>query len=241
MDATQDLAEVHLLVLSPDYLASAPCVHEMTRAIATDPTFRAGNVLPLVRERCTLPTSITIPNPLYVSLVDDTKGDKWDLVTSRCGVDFGATGAEWLRVRDLVREALADGRSLNLVVLGAAVDRKGLFRQLQEDLQGRLALVDLASGATAGRQGLITEILHVMGMTGEVQKPPNDLRDLHVGVMAASPSPVLLAFAHFDVMKTRARNYKDDFFSALKHLVDERAAGGIPRAVCDAVASHEFA
>ena len=32
----------------------------------------------------------------------------------------------------------------------------------------------------------------------------------------------MLAFAHFDVMKTRARNYKDDFFSALKHLVDER-------------------
>src|SRR4051812_45243844 len=39
MDATQDQADVHLLVLSPDYLSSAACIHEMERAVALDPAF----------------------------------------------------------------------------------------------------------------------------------------------------------------------------------------------------------
>ena len=99
-------------------------------------------------------------------------------------------------------------------------DRKGLLVQLREDL-GQLAIVDVASGATAGRQSLITEILHALGNTGEARKPPNDLRDLHSCVMAA-PVPVRLAFRHFDILKSRANNYKEDFFSALKFLVEER-------------------
>ena len=37
MDATQNQADVSLLVLTPDYLASDYCRHEMTRALATDP------------------------------------------------------------------------------------------------------------------------------------------------------------------------------------------------------------
>ena len=37
MDATQDQAEAHLLILSPEYLQSEYCRHEMQRAIACDP------------------------------------------------------------------------------------------------------------------------------------------------------------------------------------------------------------
>ena len=36
MDTLQDQGESHVLCLSTDYYASPPCVHEMTRAIATD-------------------------------------------------------------------------------------------------------------------------------------------------------------------------------------------------------------
>jgi hypothetical protein len=42
MDAVQDQAERQLLVLSPEYLASKPCGHEMKRAIALDPDFSRG-------------------------------------------------------------------------------------------------------------------------------------------------------------------------------------------------------
>ncbi len=219
MDAIQDRAEIHLLVLSPDYLASAPCLHEMKRAVAADPSFSKGCVLPVVREACTLPPEIKSPNPLYVKLVDDSNGDQWDLVTEKFGANIGVSAAEWLRARRAVRDAMLDGRSVNLVVQGSP-DRKGLLAQLRADL-GQLAIVDLESGATVGRQSLITEILRALGSTVVARKSPDDLRDLHLGVMEA-PGPVRLAFRHFDVLRSRANNYKEDFFSALKFLVEER-------------------
>lgn len=49
MDATQDKAEVHLLVLTPDYLASDYCRHEMDRALSSDPDFQRGKLLPVKR------------------------------------------------------------------------------------------------------------------------------------------------------------------------------------------------
>ena len=219
MNAIQDQAEIHLLVLSPDYLASAPCLREMKRALTADPSFSKGCVLPVVREACTLPPEIKIPNPFYVKLIVDSKGDQWDLVTTRCGADLGVSAVEWLRARAQVRDSMLDGKSVNLVVQGSP-DRKGLLGQLRED-PGGLAIVDLASGATAGRQSLITQILHELGINGEAQKPPNDLRNLHTCIMAAR-APVRLAFRHFDVLKSRANNYKEDCFSALKFLVDAR-------------------
>ena len=217
MDTTQDEAEIHLLVLSPDYLASAPCVHEMERAIALDPTFTNGFVLPVVRVSCALPHGIRTPNPIYVNLMDDSAANQWDLVTTKCDADLGSSAADWLRAREQVRDALVDGRSVNLVVQGEP-NRKGLVGQLREDL-GDLAVIDLASGATAGRQSLITEILHALGGRGQAQKPPNDLRDLHHSIMEAH-GVVRLAFRHFDQVKSRV--YKEDFYSALKHLVEER-------------------
>jgi len=47
MDAAQDQAERHVLVLSEEYLASAMCRHEMERAIALDPKFSRQLVLPV--------------------------------------------------------------------------------------------------------------------------------------------------------------------------------------------------
>ncbi len=61
MDELQDRAQIHLLVLSPDYLASRPCLHEMQRAVASDPLFNTGSVLPLVRVGCELPPEIKVP------------------------------------------------------------------------------------------------------------------------------------------------------------------------------------
>jgi hypothetical protein len=40
MDSTQDAADINILVLSPEYLASEPCRYEMERAIARDPRLR---------------------------------------------------------------------------------------------------------------------------------------------------------------------------------------------------------
>ena len=63
MDASQERADKHLLVLSADYLSSPYCCHEMDRAIALDPGFASGIVVPVLREACTLPASITGTEP----------------------------------------------------------------------------------------------------------------------------------------------------------------------------------
>ncbi len=49
MDATQDSADLHLLTLTEEYLASDYCQHEMNRAVARDPQFQKGVVLPVIR------------------------------------------------------------------------------------------------------------------------------------------------------------------------------------------------
>ena len=85
MDATQDAADVHVLVLSPEYLASDFCVHEMERAIATDPGFEHGTVVPVRRCDCPLPDAIRGPNPFYADLRDDGAAGPWDLVLRACG------------------------------------------------------------------------------------------------------------------------------------------------------------
>jgi hypothetical protein len=72
MDAVQDQADRYLLVLSPAYLASRYCQHEMQRALRRDPQFSQGIVLPVLRVACPLPKPFTGWNPpLYANLQDD--------------------------------------------------------------------------------------------------------------------------------------------------------------------------
>lgn len=118
MDALQDRAEASLLVLSPAYLASTACMHEMDRAIALDPHFTNGNVVPLMREACTLPHALHAPNPLYAALRDDTDSAAWDRVLAASGADLGAQAPAWLTARDDVRRLLEGGQSVNLLVSG---------------------------------------------------------------------------------------------------------------------------
>ena len=90
MDAVQDQAERQLLVLSPEYLASKPCTHEMKRAIDLDPDFNQGIVIPGLRADCKLPNNIKRPNPLYVDLRDDRQDEPWDKLLAACGADLGS-------------------------------------------------------------------------------------------------------------------------------------------------------
>ena len=89
MDATQDEADKQILVLSPDYLASNMCKHEMRRAVLLDPNFKKEIVIPLMRVKCTLPASLKKPNPLYVNLRNDKKSDQWDLLLKSFKTDLG--------------------------------------------------------------------------------------------------------------------------------------------------------
>ncbi len=78
MDEHQDDADLSVLVLSPEYLESDYCVHEMKRALQRDPRFENGRVIPIVRRTCDVPARIR--KALYVDLCNDRKVGPWRLL-----------------------------------------------------------------------------------------------------------------------------------------------------------------
>lgn len=215
MDAVQDLANVHLLVLSPDYLRSANCLHEMHRAVACDPAFTKGVVVPVQREACTLPPEIAGPNPLYVRLVDDGDAPAWKRLLAACDSDLGAEAPAWLHVRDEIVRFVDRRQSVNLVVTSKPKWRE-LIQHIQEDHLKDLALVNLDRGATVSRSGLVMEILGALGSKGPVASPPQDLAELDRVISSRSLSR--LALLNFDHVNHRYDD-KIDLFSALRFLI----------------------
>ncbi|HKH43892.1 MAG TPA: toll/interleukin-1 receptor domain-containing protein [Thermoanaerobaculia bacterium] len=152
MDATQDMAEVSVLVLSPEYLASRPCLHEMGRAIDRDPRFENGVVVPVMRVDVELPQTIRQPIPIYADLTDDSAVQPWDLLLRACGADLRTDAPKWLTARDEMRRFLERGQSVNLVV-DSAVAWRGLLAELQRGELADLALVNLEKPTTVSRRG----------------------------------------------------------------------------------------
>lgn len=217
MDATQDEADVHVLVFSPDYLASGPCRHEMERAVALDPMFEHGIVVPVMRIEADLPAEVSAPNPIYVDLKDDSVVAPWELLLRACSAELGTAAPAWLIARDEVRRFLVRGQSVNLVT-----DRGVAWRGLIEDLQrGELAdliKVDLESGAAASRRGLVQEILSKLGTSTSVPPEPEDLVALD-RFLTARPR-TRIALVHFDFAAGRD-TYGVDFFASLRYLAME--------------------
>lgn len=222
MDEVQDRAELNLLVLSPQYLASKACQHEMQRAIARDPKFDKGVTVPIKRVDCTLPPAIKRPNPLYLDLRDDRTADAWDLLLRKCGGDLGMAAPDWLRARDTVRMFLDRGDSANLVVTGRALWRP-LLGNLQEQASLGLGVVKLDSTEAMHRPSLVREILHQCGCPTPRSVPgkPEDLVTLGRSLKALPRAP-RLALTSFDHVAHRMDNYEVDLFVALRDLMDVR-------------------
>lgn len=215
MDATQDVADVHVLVLSPDYLASGSCVHEMERAVGHDPRFRKGAVVPVKRVDVELPAAIRAP--LYVDLTDDKAADPWTLLLRACGADLGTDASSWLAARDDTRRLLERDQSVNLVVDGDVAWRE-LLADLRRGELTDLAQVDLEKPAAAARRGLVEEILRAFGIAAPVPPEPEDLVELDRFLTSRRRSR--LVFTHFDLAAHRPA-YGVDLFAALRYLVTE--------------------
>lgn len=218
MDDVQDRAELNVLVLSPEYLASKFCKREMTRAIGRDPTFERGIVLPIMRDACALPAAIKRPNPLLVDLRDDQDGEQWKLLLDECGDGLGTAAPAWLKARDDVRRHLERGVSVNLMVEGNV-----RWRPLVEAIRaGRLAdlgVVDLDDPDTYSRRGLVGAILNACGAPVDVPDGPDDLASLK---RVLKNRPVTrVALTHFERVADRPRAYGLELFDALQYLVRE--------------------
>ena len=218
MDAIQDTADLSLLVLSPDYLGSGYCVHEMGRAVARDPRFEEGLVIPVVRHECEHPAALTGPNePLWVDLRDDRQVGPWQLLLSACGADLGCEAPGWLEARDEVRRFLERRQSVNLVVRGRVAWRQ-LIDQLRAGSLSDLVTVDLQKPSTVSRRGLVAEILHALGAATPVPPEPEDLAVL--GRMLEERAVSRVALTHFDLAAHRD-TYGINLFSSLRYLLME--------------------
>ena len=215
----QASADVHLLVLTPDYFTSDYCVDEMRRAVATDPHFTRGTVLPLVLQACALPPEITGGDPLRVDLsgARNLDAEGWARVLRACGADLGTTAPDWLRAYRTTLHALRERRSVNLLVRGNPKWRE-LLDQLKLALPA-LGLVDLLAGKTATQHGLIEEILReLVNFNGKLPKNGEHLAEFERQLETAAPS--LLALKHFD--EVGKRKYTRDLYSSLRFLIMEK-------------------
>jgi hypothetical protein len=218
MDAAQDQAERHVLVLSEEYLQSAMCLHEMERAIAFDPQFTRQLVLPVTRDDAEIPPIIKEPHALRVDLRDDADAHQWQLLLDACGANIGASAPDWLSARDEILGLLQRHYSVNLVVKGPAAWR-GLIEDLRERAKPKLGYVNLENPATVPRRGLIEAMLRALGATAVVPPPPEDLPEL--GRLLDSLGYSRLALSHFDLTPSRP-DYDANLFSALRFAIMER-------------------
>ena len=216
MDRTQDAADAHVLVLSPDYCQSDYCVHEMNRAIDQDPEFANSVVIPIVREPCSLPERVKLPEPLYVNLHDDQDAQQWGQLLAACEADLGSTAPDWLRVRDELRRLLQRDQSVNLVVYGQAKWQE-LIEHLRAGTLPGMGVVDLESGATASRRAFVREVLRACGVAIDVPEEPEDLVRLHQA-LSEKTSLSQLVLCHADML--RSRPYHNwELFGALRYLM----------------------
>ncbi len=216
MDAEQDASDLSVLVLSPEYLASAMCQHEMQRAIA------CNKFVGVVLADCTVPDEVK--KTLYVDLRDDKATDKWDMLMRECDADLGATVPNWLHARDEIVRRLHDYYSVNLVVPRVANHSKPKWRELlahvQKDYFPEMGEIDLEKGVNTARHGLVAEMLQACGASLPVPKEPEDLITL-AKYFEQRPTPARIALTHFDMVVHR-QNYEVNLFAALRHLMTEQ-------------------
>src|SRR5262245_42628189 len=89
MDARQEGAELSLLLLSPEYLKSEYCLHEMTRAIDQHSKSPDGKIVPVIRTDCELPENLRSLELLHVDLRNDKNAAQWDSLLNACAADLG--------------------------------------------------------------------------------------------------------------------------------------------------------
>ena len=215
MKAAQDKADLHLLVLTPDYLQSDYCEEEMRRAFALDPDFSKGLVLPVIFKPCDLPPEIKQHQPLYVDLTGKRQQDAeaWHLLMQRCEADLGTTVPNWVSAFQRTISALQRQKSVNLLVKG--LPKWHEFITEVKRVLPDMGIVDLESGKTVKRAGLVAEILRTLAAHSAPLPKGDDLAEFERVLESQKPS--VLALKHFDAVAKR-RNY-GEFYSSLRYLV----------------------
>lgn len=204
MDREQDQADASLVVLTPEYLASPYCLHELERGAGRH------KVIPVVRADCAIPELIEKPDPLLrIDLRDPEDAYAWGNLLDAC------EAPEWKRTINRVVQFLEREQSVNLVSRGTHL-WKPLLRRVRQRIDN-LGEVDLEDPRATTRQNLVQLILAQFGYSGKVPRRPEDLVELG-RVLNAKRESCRLALLRFDYAPRR-KDYGLDFFSSLRNLV----------------------
>lgn len=223
MDATQDKADTNLLVISPAYLDSANCRHEMERAVARDPGFLKDPPLTIpvicekVHDHPHCPGWLVQNLPLWLDLSDDRAPDPWERLMKACDANLGVTVPDWLNARDEICRCLERNQSVNLVVREKYIKWRELLRHIRQERFTDLGEVDVESGSVASRRAFVAEMLKAAGVPRNVPAEPEDLVVLNNAIAQRSQKTRLI-LKHFDYV-TFHPYYDHNLFSALRHLI----------------------
>jgi TIR domain len=226
MDKVQDQADVQLVCLSAEYLASDYCRREMRRAISRDPNFarglddriKRGLVVPIRLDGTTWPAEITDPNPIFVDLRDSTvASDSWQLLMKPCRVNLGITAQAWLSARDDIVRYLQRGQSVNLLVKHEGIAWEFLVQDIVRERAAPMAWIDLQEPSTSTRHGLLNRILERLGARETVRQAPNDLADFE-RIFTTMPKPSKVSICNFDLAPHRKR-YGLDLYASLRWMI----------------------
>lgn len=228
MDATQDAADRCVAVLTREYLGSDYCEHEFNRAIARDPKFTEGSVIVIRRDDVELPRKLQVKStaPLHVDLRNETADAAWDLLLDSCDGRLDVSPIHWIKVRDEVARYLSRDESVNLVTdRGVKAWRPLLMHlttvKLPTFLKVDLKTIDLESGLTASRAGLLRTVLREFGHSENLpDRQPHDL--VRFAEVMDQLSVARLAMLHFDAVLDRHVEYGADLFRELRNRVMSR-------------------
>lgn len=217
MDTLQDQADISLLVLSPDYLASDACQHEMKRAISKDPGF-TGRTIPVKRVDCDLPGELkagTLKSPLQVDLRDDGTPRPWDDLFRVYHGDLGTEAPHWLEARDDLLRMLRRDESVNLVVQGHPK-----WRELVNHLGCECGYhqVDLDDAHTFLQPGLLAELLRSSHVSS---KPRTQDLVAFQDELNRRTSITRAALLHLDRIADKGRKYENGLFSTLRYTISD--------------------
>ncbi|MFT5327240.1 MAG: hypothetical protein ACI8P0_005129, partial [Planctomycetaceae bacterium] len=117
MDAAQDDADFQLLCFSQEYLGSKACDHEWRRAVASDPKFSTGKVIPLkVDDGVKLPQKVRLPNPLYAEMHHDGEAAPWRKLLTALELQPEWCPLSWLTAAEDIAGVMGRMKSVNLAV-----------------------------------------------------------------------------------------------------------------------------
>ncbi len=227
MNEAQDEAEYQLLCFSRAYFQSSYCDHEWRRAVASDPAFSSGKIIPLKMEQVDLPAEIQQSNPLFGKLhrLDDPM--PWRKLIVSVNLNSSWCPLSWLNASVEISDKMKDTIPVNLVVDDhVEVDtllKHLVAQEMPTPLLPKLQRVSLADFQCATCTGFLNLILQRLNI--QTPLPYEKLAaTAEFGAAIRRVDKAFLALEKFDMVqdKDRQEEYGHNLFSGLYALTTDR-------------------